>query len=327
MTSWVDESGTSVAEQIGPNCNSITSLPNYSEDTFTSLSEEEEGEGGGGEEEKRFQSITSLPNYSEDTFTSLSEEGGGGGGGGEEEKRYEDDPFESYDPVDELEEPASSDLTEGAWQSSCQKDEEFLDSAFIGESLTRKWIDLLKGSRTVTERAKPSMEPDPALPGIPEVSEEELGALQSFCASKISRLRRQKTSEPLRRNSPEDQRPRMASGRQLTGGCDCVVPSELVNRLHLKSLKEMMKRIAETKMHQPSRCPFCTRKRAEFAEVEFLRRKKTILDNVLLQEKLEDYMYTKDSLTLIGEIHKGLPKLSEDPSIIWQELNKRGWQG
>ncbi|KAL7979946.1 hypothetical protein Chor_004415 [Crotalus horridus] len=213
---------------MGPNCNSVMSLPNYSEDTFTSLSEEEEEE--------------------------------------EDEKQYEDDPFESYDSVDELEEPVASDLTRGAWQSSCQKDE-----------------------------------------GISEGSEEELGALQSFCASRISHLRRQRISEPLRRNSPKKQRPSIVSERQLTGGDDCAVPSELVNRLHLKSLKEMMKQ-----------------KRAEFAEVEFLRRKKTILDNVLLQEKLEDYMYTKDSLTLIGEIHKSLPKLSEDPSIIWQELNKRG---
>ncbi|XP_029138939.1 uncharacterized protein C8orf48 homolog isoform X1 [Protobothrops mucrosquamatus] len=283
MTSWEDESGTSVAEQMGPNCNFGMSLPNYSEDTFTSLSEEEE----------------------------------------EDEKQYEDDPFESYDSVDELEEPAASDLPKGAGQSSCQKDE---DSAFIGESLTRKWINLLKGNRTITERAKPSMEPDTALPGISEGSEEELGALQSFCASRISHLRRQRISEPLRRSSPKKQRPRMVSERQLTGGGDCAVPSELVNRLHLKSFKEMMKQIAETKMHQPSQCPFCMKKRAEFAEVEFLRRKKTILDNVLIQEKLEDYMYTKDSLTLIGEIHKSLPKLSEDPSIIWQELNKRGWQ-
>ncbi|ETE60762.1 putative protein C8orf48, partial [Ophiophagus hannah] len=186
----------------------------------------------------------SLPNYSEDTFTSMTEEE-------ENERQYEDDSFESYDSEDELEEPPASDLTEGAWQSSCQKDE----------------------------------------------------------GRKINHLYHQRISEPLRRNSRKEQRPGMVSRRQQMGGGNSVVPSELVNRLHLKSLKEMMKK-----------------KRAEFAKDEFLRQKKTILDNVLLQEKLEDYVYTKDSLTLIGEIHKNLPKLSEDPSSIWQELNKRGWQ-
>ncbi|XP_026534344.1 uncharacterized protein C8orf48 homolog [Notechis scutatus] len=262
----------------------------------------------------------SLPNYSEDTFTSMTEEEE------ENERQYEDDSFESYDSADELEEPAASDLTESAWQSPCQKDEELLDSAYVGESLTRKWISLLKGNRTIVERSKPSIESDTALPGIPEFSEKELGVLQSFCASKINHLHHQRTSEPLRRNSRKEQRPGMVSRRQPMGGGNFAVPSELVNRLHLKSLQETMKKLAENEMHQPSQCPFCTKKRAEFAKVEFLRRKKTILDNILLQEKLEDYMYTKDSLTLIGEIHKNLPKLSEDPSNIWQELNKRGWQ-
>ncbi|XP_034290972.1 uncharacterized protein C8orf48 homolog isoform X3 [Pantherophis guttatus] len=175
----------------------------------------------------------------------------------------------------------------------------------------------------LTEDWQSSCQKDEALPGI---SEEELGTLQSFCVSKINHLHHQRILEPLRRNSCKEQRPRMVSRRQQTGGCGSAVPFELVNRLHLKSLKEMMKKIAETEIHQPSQCPFCMKKREGFAKVEFLRRKKTILDNVLLQEKLEDYMYTKDSLTLIGEIHKSLPKLSEDPSNIWQELNKRGWQ-
>ncbi|XP_025026970.1 uncharacterized protein C8orf48 homolog isoform X2 [Python bivittatus] len=247
MTSWEDDLRTSVAEQMGLNRNSSMSIPNYSEDTFTSLSE-----------------------------------------GEQDDRQYENDSFESYYSVEELEQPAASDLTQTTWQSSRQNDE--------------------------------------ALPGISEVPEEELGALRSFCARKISHLRHQRNSEPLKRSSHKDQRHRLASRKQLTGGCNFAVPWELVNRLHLKNIKEMAKKIAETEMHQPSQCPFCMKKRAEFAKVEFLRRKKTILDNVLLREKLEDYMYTKDSLTLIGEIHKSLPKLSEDPMNIWQELNKRGWK-
>ncbi|XP_007435267.2 uncharacterized protein C8orf48 homolog isoform X1 [Python bivittatus] len=277
MTSWEDDLRTSVAEQMGLNRNSSMSIPNYSEDTFTSLSE-----------------------------------------GEQDDRQYENDSFESYYSVEELEQPAASDLTQTTWQSSRQNDE--------GDSLARKWINLLKDNRTRTERAKPPMEPDIALPGISEVPEEELGALRSFCARKISHLRHQRNSEPLKRSSHKDQRHRLASRKQLTGGCNFAVPWELVNRLHLKNIKEMAKKIAETEMHQPSQCPFCMKKRAEFAKVEFLRRKKTILDNVLLREKLEDYMYTKDSLTLIGEIHKSLPKLSEDPMNIWQELNKRGWK-
>lgn len=66
----------------------------------------------------------SFPNYSEDTFTSVTEEE-------EDERQYEDDSFESYDSANELKEPATSDLTESAWQSSCQKDEGRLGSPRI----------------------------------------------------------------------------------------------------------------------------------------------------------------------------------------------------
>ncbi|XP_061454877.1 uncharacterized protein C8orf48 homolog isoform X7 [Rhineura floridana] len=220
---------------------------------------------------------SSVPNYSEDTFTSFSE--------GEEEtcRQYENDPFESYYSGEESEWPAVTDLRESTWQSSSQNDE-----------------------------------------GITEVSEEELIALQSFCAIKINQLCHVSTSTPLKRNKRNYQRHRFTSEKPLTCDLNCTVPEQLMNRLHLKNIKETLKQITDAEMHQPSRCLHCTKKRAELAQDIFLRRRKTLMEEVLLQEKLEECMYTKDALTLIGEIHRSLPKLSEDPKNIWQELNESG---
>ncbi|XP_061454872.1 uncharacterized protein C8orf48 homolog isoform X3 [Rhineura floridana] len=260
---------------------------------------------------------SSVPNYSEDTFTSFSE--------GEEEtcRQYENDPFESYYSGEESEWPAVTDLRESTWQSSSQNDEEeepeVLDSTAVREYLSR-WICLLKDNRA-SKQAKSVTEPDNR---ITEVSEEELIALQSFCAIKINQLCHVSTSTPLKRNKRNYQRHRFTSEKPLTCDLNCTVPEQLMNRLHLKNIKETLKQITDAEMHQPSRCLHCTKKRAELAQDIFLRRRKTLMEEVLLQEKLEECMYTKDALTLIGEIHRSLPKLSEDPKNIWQELNESG---
>nr|XP_028571072.1 uncharacterized protein C8orf48 homolog isoform X2 [Podarcis muralis] len=262
---------------------------------------------------------SSIPDYSEDTFTSFSE--------GEEEtyRQYENDPFESYYSGEESECRAVLDLSESIWQSSSQNDEdqksEVLESAVVREYLTRKWISLLKENKASTRLAKPAIEP---INKIIEVSEEELSALQSFCAIKINQLHNTPSPMPLKRSKHNEQRHTFTSEKPLTFDLNCTVPDQLLNRLRLKNIKEILKQVADTEMHQPSQCAHCTKKRAELADDAFLRRGKALMEEVLLKEKLEDYMYTKDSLTLIGEIHRCLPKLSEDPRNIWQELNERG---
>ncbi|XP_034969821.2 uncharacterized protein C8orf48 homolog [Zootoca vivipara] len=265
---------------------------------------------------------SSTPDYSEDTFTSFSE--------GEEEtyRQYENDPFESYYSGEESESRAVLDLSESIWQSSSQNDEdqkpEVLESAAVKEYLFRKWISLLKENKenkASTRLPKPAIE---TINKIIEVSEEELSALQSFCAIKINQLHHVPSPMPLKRSKHNEQRHGFTSEKPLTFDLNCTVPDQLLNRLHLKNIKETLKQVADTEMHQPSQCVHCTKKRAELADDAFLRRWKILMEEVLLKEKLEEYMYTKDSLTLIGEMHRCLPKLSGDPRNIWQELNERG---
>ncbi|KAH0630918.1 hypothetical protein JD844_004276 [Phrynosoma platyrhinos] len=153
---------------------------------------------------------SSVPDYSDDTFTSFSEEE-------ETCREYDNDPFVSYSSEEDSKWPVGLDLSESTWQSLNQND----------EAPTR----------------------------IPE--EEELGALQSFCAIKINRLSHPPSLAPLKRNKPSDQRHGRTSKKPLTWDLNRIVPEQL------------------------------------------------------------------DSLTLIGEIHQTLPKLSEDPRNIWQELNTR----
>uniref|UniRef100_A0A452GWN2 Uncharacterized protein n=1 Tax=Gopherus agassizii TaxID=38772 RepID=A0A452GWN2_9SAUR len=264
---------------------------------------------------------TTLSDCFEDTFESFSEE--------EEEeeacRRYESERFESYCSTEELEWPAAvSDISESVWQSVSQDDEGdhslLSDSEMIEKELTGKWISCLKNKEDNIKQGKSIIKTHTE---ITEVSDEELDALQSFCAIKINQIHCQLNSKQSNSSKHKDLQHGFTSEKPVTGDLNCTIPDQLVNRIHLKNISETMKQVKETKLHQPSQCHDCKKKWTELAKITFLRQKKTLVENALFQDKLEEQIYVKDSLTLIGEIHKNLPKLSEDPRIIWQRLNEK----
>ncbi|XP_025065600.1 uncharacterized protein C8orf48 homolog isoform X3 [Alligator sinensis] len=252
-----------------------------------------------------------ISDYSDDTFESFSEEE-------EACKQYENEPFASYCTTENSECPAVSDVSESTWKSTSQNDEgELLDSATIEKDLMGKWINCLKNKAAGTGESKPVMR---TRTEIPEVPAEELDALQNFCTIKISQIHHQLICEQSNSCKHKELQHGFTSEKSVTGALNCIVPDQLVNRIHLKNIRETVKQVTETKVHQTSQCPDCQKKKAELAKVTFLRQRKTLMEGCLLQEKLEEQIYTKDLLTLIGEIHKSLPKLSEDPKNIWQKL-------
>ncbi|XP_005279567.3 uncharacterized protein C8orf48 homolog isoform X1 [Chrysemys picta bellii] len=260
---------------------------------------------------------TTLSDYFEDTFESFSEEE-------EACRQYESEPFESYCSTEELEWPAAVlDISESVWQSISQDDEgdhsELSDSETIEKELTGKWISHLKNKDSI-KQGKSIIKTHTE---ITEVSDEELDALQSFCAIKISQIHHQLNSKQSNSSKHKDLQHGFTSEKPVTGDLNCTIPDQLVNRIHLKNISETMKQVKETKLHQPSQCHDCKKKWTELAKITFLRQKKTLVEKALLQDKLEEQIYVKDSLTLIGEIHKNLPKLSEDPRSIWQRLNEK----
>uniref|UniRef100_A0A8C8RP85 Chromosome 8 open reading frame 48 n=1 Tax=Pelusios castaneus TaxID=367368 RepID=A0A8C8RP85_9SAUR len=264
---------------------------------------------------------TTVSDYCEDTFESFSEE---------EEKeeacrQYENELFESYCSTEESEWPAVSDISESIWQPASQDDEgdqsELLDSATTEKELTGKWISRLKNKEANIKQGKSIIKTHTK---ITEESNEELDALHSFCTIKINQIHDQLNVKQSNSHKYKVLQHGFTSRKPVTGGVNCTIPDQLVNRIYLKNISETMKQVTETKVHQPSECPDCKKKGTELAKISFLRRKKTLVEEALLQDKLEQQIYVKDSLTLIGEIHESLPKLSEDPSTIWQRLNEKG---
>ncbi|KFP36196.1 Uncharacterized protein C8orf48, partial [Chlamydotis macqueenii] len=97
----------------------------------------------------------------------------------------------------------------------------------------------------------------------------------------------------------------------------CIVPDQLVNRIRLKNVRETVKQVTEAQIHDSSVCPDCQKKEAELAKITFLRQKKILMEHALIQEKLEEQIYSRDVLTCIGEALRSFPKPSEDPRNLW----------
>lgn len=186
---------------------------------------------------------------------------------------------------------------------------------------SRKRIDHLKGKETHAGGHPP--DPPPQSEIAPVVSDEQTRALQAFCSAKVNLMHHRATSKGKKRGRHQKPGLRLDAEAPEMDAASCTAPDELLNRMHFKNVMATLKQAAAVKQHVPSRCPDCIRKRAELAQSAFLKRKKTLLETLLLQEKIDERLHTKDVLTFIAEAHRGLPRLSDDPRIIWKRLNEK----
>ncbi|XP_066091306.1 uncharacterized protein C8orf48 homolog [Saccopteryx bilineata] len=183
-----------------------------------------------------------------------------------------------------------------------------------------KWINYLKGKETNCGRYQPDIKLKTETTGA---SDEQLKALQSFCTFKINLIRHKANSEEKTSSRQKKLQRRLDAEASEAVAPDCTVPDELWNRICLKNMSATLRQAARVKQHVSSRCPDCTRKRAELAQSAFLKQKRTLLESRLLQEKIDERLHTTGFLTRVREAHQGLPRLSDDPRIIWKRLKEQ----
>ncbi|XP_071425619.1 uncharacterized protein C8orf48 homolog [Pithys albifrons albifrons] len=237
--------------------------------------------------------------YSEDTFESFSEE--------EESK-----PSGSCCPTEGLEGSAVSESTTG----QSHEESEGVDSAAVAGDALGKWSDL----KNKTAEVKQEKSVITTHAEIPESFDEELDALRSFCTRKIKRMSQQLSSEQDNRGKARELQSEAPARETGTGDWSCIVPSGLMNRILLENTRETVKQVTEAQIHKSSACPDCQKKEAELAKIAFLRQKKTLMESALMQEKLEEQIYSRDVLTILEEAFRSFPRPSEDPSDLWQRL-------
>ncbi|XP_046874458.1 uncharacterized protein C8orf48-like isoform X2 [Hypomesus transpacificus] len=104
---------------------------------------------------------------------------------------------------------------------------------------------------------------------------------------------------------------------------DRPVPMQLISVLKLKSFAEEMRRAADIEIHDPSVCGECVEQQASLALDTFIQRKRTLLDSLTLEDRLQTHLCNRDTVCLLGELLRNLPKLSDAPQTIWEELQAK----
>ncbi|KAM4886278.1 uncharacterized protein C8orf48 homolog [Sylvia borin] len=244
---------------------------------------------------------SSALDYSGDTFESFSEE--------EEE---ESEAPGSWCSTEDLE--ISSSL---AGQSAAEEESAAVDPA-VGRAAIGKWIDAMREWIDVKNKdtgIRPDKSVTRAPAGAAQLPPGEVEALRCFCSRRISGMQ-QEQAEKCRKLQWG------APARPTEPGDSCAVPAQLMNRILLENTREAVKQVTEAEIHEASTCPDCQQKRAELAKVAFLRQKKTLLEGALIQRRLEEQLYSRDMLTLLGEALRSFPKPSEDPRELWQRLKE-----
>ncbi|KAM6300207.1 LOW QUALITY PROTEIN: uncharacterized protein C8orf48 homolog [Aegotheles albertisi] len=213
-------------------------------------------------------------------------------------------------------------MTMTTTDSSGEQPEE-VDSAAVGGHIMGEWIDLKnKGAGIKLDESVSTAHAE-----ITELLDGELDALRSFCTMKINKMRQQLISKQASSGKSRKLQHGFTAKKEQTSDLNCSVPGQLMNRIHLKNVREMVKQVKEAQIHESSVCPDCQKKKVELAKITFLRRKKTLLESALTREKLEEQIYSRDVLTRLGEALRSFPKPSEDPRKLWQRLKDQNMYG
>ncbi|XP_021075450.1 uncharacterized protein C8orf48 homolog [Mus pahari] len=225
--------------------------------------------------------------------------------------RTSESPLETETPT-----TSSEEQDEQSELSLLQKDE---------KKLSEKWINHLKSKEIHSERHHPDHRSPP--PEIPKESAEELDALQTFCTKKVNLIHQRQDSRAKKSNRPKRLQLRWTAETSEVDAFNGRIPDEMLNRIYLENTRATLAYIGAIKQHVSSQCPSCNSKRAELAQSDFLRRRKTLLQSLLLQEKIDEHLHTTDFLTRVGDAHQGFPGLSDDPRIIWKRLTEKMQKG
>ncbi|XP_004382867.1 uncharacterized protein C8orf48 homolog [Trichechus manatus latirostris] len=206
-----------------------------------------------------------------------------------------------------------------SWEHQ-EKPSELSDFKNNENKFSRKWINHLMGKETNSGRYQPDTELQKE---ISRVSDKELNALQSFCNVKISLMHGRLNYKEVKSSRGKKMQLGPDAEDPAIDAWKCAAPDELSNRIYLKNTRATLQQVLAAKQHVSPQCHHCNSKRAELAQSAFLEQKKTLLESLLLQQKIDEHLHTKDFLTFIGEAHKSLPRLSDDPRLIWKRLTEK----
>nr|XP_032812257.1 uncharacterized protein C8orf48 homolog isoform X2 [Petromyzon marinus] len=177
-------------------------------------------------------------------------------------------------------------------------------------SATRNSVEMVFSGAQTRDRKRPASI-------LPHANTGSDAALSAFCRRSVERVRRE-SQGPRGKETP-----RGVTWTPRGDPDETPVPEALLQRLRLAAIVDDVRQASTLRLHVPARCSACRDATAALAREAFVRRKRSQLQEGRLQREIDGHLYTKDSLSLIGDIHEGLPLPSAPPEVIWGQLKSR----
>ncbi|KAL4230820.1 hypothetical protein ACF0H5_011194 [Mactra antiquata] len=143
-----------------------------------------------------------------------------------------------------------------------------------------------------------------------------------FCKKKLKMLRKKKDTEvDVYTETTDNEVTEQYSGKLLS---DYGITDSVLERAKITNIMSAMKRAAEEEIHEPKKCPECrelkSRLDAEDAERKFVTTQARRLKNKIMDARVEEHLLKMNSISMIAELARTLPKHSERPEKILDKL-------
>ncbi|XP_070552684.1 uncharacterized protein C8orf48 homolog [Ptychodera flava] len=142
----------------------------------------------------------------------------------------------------------------------------------------------------------------------------QTSAAKQFCKKKLQILRTPEIKPARMAQDYSEPKPKEDKYDSME------IDRRLIERLKLTNIMEKMHKAANIELHDPKKCHICCIAREYNTEQSFIKTKTALAERKAMDLKVEKYLSNHDSITLIGDLAKTLPKPTEDPQQIWQKM-------
>lgn len=143
-----------------------------------------------------------------------------------------------------------------------------------------------------------------------------------YCKKKIKLLRNKQKNGDIQIDKENGPHPlESAKPTQIT---DYGLSPIVLERMKIKRTLSAMEKAAKEEYHEPRHCQTCREKKAELdaleAEKLFTQSRAKALQNKIIDAQVEEHLLKMNSVSMIAEIARSLPKASEKPEKIMDQL-------
>lgn len=225
----------------------------------------------------------------------------------DEESYTEDDYSYTFEPTEISSAVHLVDPAEIERETEIQLQTEVAQKDFIEQTMARLKKD----------RSKQPMRME-LLPLDEEEDEDEY--VSHFCKKKIKLLRKKRKNGDVQ----VADRPHPFARKTSTKITDYGLSPIILEKMKIKRTLSAMDKAAREEFHEPKNCKTCREKKAELDALEaerlFTQSRAKTLQNKIIDAQIEEHLLKMNSVSLIADIARSLPRASEEPEKILDKL-------